>query len=307
MGHTPAATGKTAGATPDNGDGVKLNSIRRTLRIIETICREKSGLTVSELARRHDVSAPLMHSYVRSILEEGYIYKDRDTGKVHPTFKIVGMGNQVVSNNEITEICHPTLSDLCRRFHSAVHLAVKEGDLGICVDKIGHTDFIPSITRIGMSFDLYATALGKALLAFMSQDEIEDYLSRVELIPYTRNTIVDKARLLRELNAIRRNGYSVDNGEHRMDLQGMGVPIFDYSDRPIAALSILLPYGADHNAIRRLYEQIRPAVESMCLKFGHIPSHGAAGGGRQKTSPELRALPSAFPRSDRAGSSLLRR
>ncbi len=270
MGRTPAANKKAAGAKPDSGD--KLNTIRRTLRIIETVCNEKSGLTVSELARRLEVSAPLMHSYVRSILKEGYIFKDRDTGKVHPTFKIVGIGSHVVSNNEITEICHATLSDLCRRLHSTVHLAIKEGDLGVCVDKVGHSDSVPSITRIGMSFDLYATALGKAILAFMSRDEIEDYLSRVELIPYTRNTIIDKGRLRHELNTIRKNGYSVDNEEHRLDLRAMGVPIFDYSNRSIASLSILLPYRADQNAIRSLYEKIRPAVEGMSQKLGHVRS-----------------------------------
>lgn len=274
MNRSPVSDEKAPGAQP--GGKEKLNTIRRTLRIIETICTEKSGLTVSELAKRHAVSAPLMHSYIRSILKEGYIFKDRDTGKVHPTFKIVGIGSHVVSNNELTEICHPTLSDLCRKLHSTVHLALREGDLGVCVDKVGQSDAIPSITRIGMSFDLYATALGKAILAYMSREEIADYLSRIELIPYTRNTIVKRGELLRELEKIRKNGYSVDNEEHRLDLRAMGVPIFDYSNRPIASISILLPYSADQNAILSFFKQMQPAAEELSRKLGHIRSGQAA-------------------------------
>jgi IclR family KDG regulon transcriptional repressor len=264
---SPTSTEEAAGAQPDGQD--KLNTIRRTLRIIETICTEKSGLTASELAKMHGVSAPLMHSYIRSILKEGWIFRDRDTRKVYPTVKILGIGSHVASNNEVTEICHPTLSDLCRELRSTIHLAVREGDLGVCVDKVGHSEAIPSITRIGMSFDLYATALRKAILAFLSREEIESYLSRIELIPYTRNTIVDKGDLLRELEKIRKNGYSVDNAEHRLDLRAIGVPIFDYSNQVIASISILPPYSADQSAIVRLFEKIRPAVAGLSEKLGH--------------------------------------
>lgn len=104
----------------------------------------------------------------------------------------------------MVELSYSTLCLLSEDTKSIVHLAIKEQDLGVCVSKVGNSKAIPSIMRVGISFDLYATTLGKAILAFIDKEELNEYLFRIELLPYTQNTITKVKVLLDELEIIRR-------------------------------------------------------------------------------------------------------
>lgn len=209
-----------------------------------------------------------MHHYIRGILEEGYIFQEKNTKKYKANYRIVELGSIVIGNNEIAEMSYSVLSALSEETKSTIHLALKEGDLGVCVSKIGNSEAVPSITRVGMSFDLYATALGKAILAFQGAEQIKDYLSRVELIPYTKNTIIDPKQLLKELGKIKSQRYSIDNEEHRLGLKAIGVPVFDYTDLAIGAISSpLLPFHTQVE-IKMLAKALGAAAKEISGKMG---------------------------------------
>ena len=247
----------------------KTNSITRTLRILYSICKSKQGVTISEIAKEFNISVPLMHNYIKNLKEEKYIFKDSISGRFRATFKIVKLGSLVLNNNEIAEISYSTLSLLSEDLKSIVHLAVKEGDLGVCVSKVGNSEaVVPSIMRVGINFDLYATALGKAILAFLDKEEIDSYLARVELISYTQNTITEPHILLDELKLIRERKYSIDNEEHRLGLRALGVPIFDYKNKPIGSISILLHYGTNEQEILELFKVMYKATEKISVQLG---------------------------------------
>ena len=246
----------------------KINSIRKTLQLLESICKAKNGVSAPELARLHNMSTPLIHHYIKSILQEGYIFQDTISKKYRANYRVAELGNIVISNNELTELCYTILSALSEEIKSTIHLALKEGDLGVCVSKVGNSEAIPSITRVGMSFDLYATALGKAMLAFLSNEELEEYFNRIELIPYTKNTITDKNALLKELAKTRLRKYSFDNGEHRLGLKAIGVPIFDYTNVSIGAVSsAVLPFHKVDD-IKILAKALQVAAQSISEKLG---------------------------------------
>jgi len=142
----------------------KTNSINRTLRILYSICKEKQGVTISEIAKEFDTSVPLIHYYINYIKEEGYIFKDPISGRFRATLKVAKLGSFVINNNGIVEISYSTLSLLSEELKSIIHLAIRENDLGVCVSKVGNSEAIPSIMRVGISFDLYATHWEKQFL-----------------------------------------------------------------------------------------------------------------------------------------------
>jgi len=264
-------TGKEARGTrgkTSKSSSVKINSIRKTLQILESICKAKNGLSSSDLAKAHDMSPPLIHHYIKGILEEGYIFQEKSTKKYKANYRIVELGSIVVGNNEIAEMSYSVLSALSEETKSTIHLALREGDLGVCVSKIGNSEAIPSITRVGMSFDLYATALGKAMLAFLGENEVKEYLDRIELIPYTKNTITDPKTLMKELSKIKSQKYSMDNEEHRLGLKAIGMPIFDYKNAIVGAISCpLLPFHTQED-IKSLAQVMYGAAKEISEKMG---------------------------------------
>ena len=246
----------------------KTNTISRTLRILHSICKSKQGITISKAAKEFDISASLMHNYIKYLKEEAYIFKDTISGRYRATLKVAELGRLVIGNNEIGEISYSILSLLSEELKSTIHLSIRENDLGVCVSKVGHSEAIPSITRVGMRFDLYSTALGKAILAFLEDEEINNYLSQIELIPYTPNTIVDPAALLEELKLTRKRKYSIDNEEHRMGLRALGLPIFNYTNKPIGSISALLFYNADEQEIDRIFKAMYSASKKISVQLG---------------------------------------
>jgi len=121
----------------------------------------------------------------------------------------------------------------------------------------------------------YCTSLGKAILAWMSREELDTYLKHTRLVSYTPNTITDKGRLRQDLKLTRQRGYSLDRQEFVIGIACMGAPIFDHNKRAVAAISIS---GTSdqvlHNKKKRLEqmqgELIRTAKE-ISRNMGYLP------------------------------------
>ena len=87
----------------------------------------------------------------------------------------------------------------------------------------------------------YASSLGRAILAFLPEDEAQAILDRSDLQPITSRTMVDPRRLRAELRRVHTRGYVVNDQEIADGLRGVAAPILGASQRPIAALNISIP------------------------------------------------------------------
>jgi IclR family KDG regulon transcriptional repressor len=242
-----------------------MNSVITTLKILEVICERKSGIKNSELARHLKLSPPNTYYYLKSLRENGYIYKDKDSGKYRATYKIVDMGSMVLANNEISEIAYPILLELSEDTKLTVHMALKEGNMGVCINKVGSCKTLPTITRIGEIFDLYPTALGKAILAWLSKDELSKYFEQVSLISFTKYTLTNKDALIKDLIKTRKRGYSIDNQEHRLGVKAMGVPIFDFNG-VIGSISVPI---IGHAKIKEIFAKVNKVASEISKRLGN--------------------------------------
>jgi DNA-binding IclR family transcriptional regulator len=119
-------------------------------------------------------------------------------------------------------------------------------------------------SAIGRRASAHSTAVGKAMLAFMSQKEVENIIEEHGLPVCTPNTITDKEALLRELERVRQQGYAVDDIENEDGIRCVGAPIFDHQGKPVAALSVSGP------AFRLSMERVKEltgAVTSTALEI----------------------------------------
>jgi len=94
---------------------------------------------------------------------------------------------------------------------------------------------------VGTRTPAHCTSLGKAMLAFATQDHIDDFLRGRKLVRYTPNTIISSVKLKAELRAIRERGYAIDNEEREPGLRCIGAPLWDSAGDVIAAISIAGP------------------------------------------------------------------
>jgi IclR family acetate operon transcriptional repressor len=96
-------------------------------------------------------------------------------------------------------------------------------------------------SHVGRRNPAHCTGVGKVLLAFLPEHELNDLIKKRGLRAYTRNTITHLARLKSELQFVRQRGYAIDNEENEEGVRCIGAPVRDYSGTVVASVSISGP------------------------------------------------------------------
>jgi DNA-binding IclR family transcriptional regulator len=131
----------------------------------------------------------------------------------------------------------PFLRLLAEQTQLTVHIAVISQNDVVLIDKVAPMGKPSLPTWVGKRLPIHCTGTGKALLAYMSEHEIDHHF-RHGFIRYNDNTIVSPARMKEELSKIRTNGYAYDDEEETIGLRCIGAPLFSGDGRPVAAISI---------------------------------------------------------------------
>ena len=196
-------------------------------------------LGITEMSHVLKMNKPTVQGLVRTLLEKGFLQRDKETRKYGLGLKIYELGIILAGNLEINRKASTPAHELAKRTEQLVHMAIPDKDS--CIITLDAYPWSqPFLSRsFGIRSPLYCTALGKAILAFSGRDETAAYLKNTKLIRYTSNTIVQKKQLFRELEETRRRGYSVNREEHLLNRAAIGAPIFERGGQLSAAISLV--------------------------------------------------------------------
>jgi DNA-binding IclR family transcriptional regulator len=217
----------------------QIGSLEKGLKILEAII-ENGELTVSKAATLLGLNRASAHRFIATLRDMGYVHKNQHNG-YEATFKLLELGMRQADKFEIRRIAKPLMRELSKTFAETVNLGLLDRGQVVYLDKVESCEPLRMDTGIGTSSPAYCTGLGKAILAFLPEAEMEAYLKNVNFVSTTKNTISTQEGLLKEMVKIRKNGYAVDNEELSVDLYCVAAPIFDFRSYPSFALSISGP------------------------------------------------------------------
>ncbi len=236
-----------------------IGSVEKALKILEFVITKKTGSRIQDIAQYMKMSPPAVYKHLETLVRSGYLCKEPYSHRYMPSYKVVELGSIILRNVQVREIAHPFLVDLMERTGMTVHFAIVDGFEGVYVDKIESARTIPTISRIGMRMRLYSTAFGKAILAFLSTEELKKYTSNVKLEKQTPKTITDVNRLFEELSRTKQRGYAIDDEENEAGVKCIGAPVFDYTGNVIGGISVTAAAGS-------FSEQLTAVVANEVLK-----------------------------------------
>jgi DNA-binding IclR family transcriptional regulator len=216
-----------------------ISSLEKGLRILELLAEEQA-LTVSEAARHLDTNRAGSHRFLATLRELGYVEKDAEE-RYRLTFRVVELGMKVVNRHEILRIARPYLLELSTAFNETVNLGHFNGKDILHLDKIDSKEILRMDSEIGSRAPAYCTALGKAVLANLTEEELGRYLKSVRLKPQGPNTITSRRQLRDEISKIRSRGYAMDDEELAPGLRCVSAPVFDHTGRAFYAVSVSGP------------------------------------------------------------------
>jgi DNA-binding IclR family transcriptional regulator len=242
---------------------IKNKSIEKAVKVLNCFTK-KSELGVSEISEQLGLYKSNVHNILRTLKELDYIEQDEGTGKYRLGIGIFALSRALGDSYFITKIAMPYLQELSNITNERVYLGVGHEDEVLYLESFYPTEsFNLMRSLLGERAKMYCTGIGKAMLAFLQDDLIEEYISK-ELISYTNYTITDKEVLRRELAEIRARGYSIDNMEHEYGIKCVAAPIFDKSHKVYAAVSISGPsLRFDEVRIKELSELLKSYVNKI--------------------------------------------
>ena len=212
-------------------------SLKKALSIIECIGKSTGPLRASEVANLTKLERATAFRILTYLTSLGYLFKDKNTNQYSLGHKIFEFGDKSDHLKTLTNLCLDSIRKLSMETEHITYLAVLEGPHVVYCDKVEPTgDSAPRAFR--MRLDAHSCALGKAMLAYKSLEEIKEIYKSYSLYKHTTNTITSLDKLQIELRKIRTNGYSVNFAETFQYVYGVGAAIFDEQKRAIAAISL---------------------------------------------------------------------
>jgi DNA-binding IclR family transcriptional regulator len=213
-----------------------MQAITRIFLLIEKVAESQNGLSISELSRAAGLPKTTVFRQVKALVDINYLVKDENE-RYKLGYKFIAIAKSYICKLDLREVAGPYVRQLSRTLNVTGHIAVRQGDSAVYVEKIQPYSYVCMYSEIGKSIDLYCSALGKSLMLDFSIKELKNYLERTNFEAYTDNTLT-KEKLIKELEHIKKNGIAYDNAEHEEGVYCMSVPIYDYTDKIIGAISV---------------------------------------------------------------------
>ena len=212
-------------------------SIKKALAIIESVGLSPKPLKASEVANMTKLERATAFRILTYLTSLGYLFKDNSTNLYSLGHKIFEFGDKSDYLKTLTTLCLESIRNLSKETEHITYLAVLEGPHVVHCDKVDPAgDSAPRAFR--MRLDAHSCALGKAMLAHKSSEELKEIYKSYSLHKHTSNTITSLDKLHIELRKIRINGYSVNEAETFDYVYGVGTAILDPQKRAIAAISL---------------------------------------------------------------------
>ncbi|ONI84869.1 IclR family transcriptional regulator [Saccharothrix sp. ALI-22-I] len=246
-----------------NSDVPRRSMAGRALALLGTFDGGHPRLKLTELARRADLPLPTVHRLAAELVSWGALERDA-TGYYSIGLRLWEAATLAPVAGRLREIALPFMQDLYETTRENIHLAVHDGFDALYVEKLSGHRSVPVVSRIGARLPMHSTGVGKALLARADAAFVRAYAER-PLPRFTRYTITEHARLLRELRATAERGYALTNEEMTLGTCSVAVAIPSDGYTPAGALGIVV--RSVRTDLHRLVPDLRAAAEAIGRKL----------------------------------------
>lgn len=251
-----------------------IQSIERAADILELFLTTNPELSVKEISEHLSLSKSTVHGIIKTLEHRGYLEQNPDDLRYKLGIKIFTLGNFVGKHLDIGEIAKPFIHDLVDELNETVHLVLLQRDEIIYIEKVEGSNALTIYSHKGKRAPAHCTGVGKSILAFLPEKDVDRILSSSNLEPFTKHTMTNIDAIKDHLCSIREKGYAVDDEEIELGLKCIAAPIFNHEGNVIASISCAAPkIRLDETHLPKVISGIKQtAFEiSSCLGYKGIP------------------------------------
>jgi DNA-binding IclR family transcriptional regulator len=245
-------------------DKYHVPNLTRAINIIELLSEHPEGLNATEITSKLKVPRNSVFRITQTLREHGYLVRDEETKTFQLSQKLLTLGYAALSEQSLIEKSLVIMRKLRDQFKETVPLGVLHGSEGMVVEEVQGLHSFRFVLEPGRRFHLHTAAPGKAMLAFLPDEEREVFIKKIKFNKFTANTITDKESFRRELKKIRRKGYAVDHAEEIQGMHCVGAPVFNRTGYPVAAIWIT---GPSQRILEKDFSIIGEAIKKGTMRI----------------------------------------
>ena len=243
-----------------------VESIARGMNVFSFIVNSHKAVGITQIAKALNLSIAAVQRVTYTFQKLGYLRKDEERRRYVLGHKGWVLGLGIVKDIDLKNVAHPYLEELSAEIDETVNLAILDGTQIVYIDRIKTEQIININLSIGSKLPIYCSSMGKSLLAFLPNDELLKLLDKIDMKPITPNTITSKARLLEELQKVKKRGFSINDKELDIGLRSVAAPVRNESGTVVASVNIAVPSS------RVTFEELRTKFAGKAINVTKVIS-----------------------------------
>lgn len=248
-------------------------SVERIFAILDHLAIERGGDSLAGIARMAHAPKTSMVGLLAGMLDGGYLFRD-EQGRYTLGPKMLSLAMRVTARTDLTSLARPVMTELVERTGETALLGTlaPDADVSMYIDKVESTNPVRYTVSLGERRELYASAIGKLVLAYMDKERRENYLRNETLRAFTPNTITSVRRLRVELGRIVREGISRTNSERVLGASALAAPVLGSDGRLVVGLALAGPSERVRDNLAHLEKHLHAAARRLSeLVAGRAP------------------------------------
>jgi IclR family pca regulon transcriptional regulator len=219
------------------GDPNFMTSLARGLIVIQAFTQQSPQMTISQLSIKTGLSRAAVRRCLYTLTKLGFAgAEDGSRYSLRP--RMLTLSHTYTASNTLSSAAQPILERMSAALRESFSVATLDGEDIVYIARTSVSRVMSVDLHIGSRLPAYCTSMGRILLAYLPSEQLESYLAKVELIPYTTRTVNTIEKLRLHLRNIRRNGYSICDQEYEVGLRSLAVPVYSPSGRAVATINL---------------------------------------------------------------------
>jgi DNA-binding IclR family transcriptional regulator len=244
-------------------------ALSKGLSILRAIADEGAPPTFARLQKVSGLPKGTLHRILRALIAEGFVRLQPEDKTYHLGLQLLSLAYQVLEDMDIRDLAHGELVRLRDQTGEAAHLAVPDRKSAVYIDAVESRHVIGPIAKIGSSSLYHASAVGKAIAANLPHDRLVDLINSLPLPQLTPRTITSRRALRQHLEAVRSQGYALNEEEEHPGIYGVAAPILGHRGEVAGAICITIPSFRYNPAKLKSYvEDVLGAARAVSVRMG---------------------------------------
>jgi IclR family transcriptional regulator, KDG regulon repressor len=253
-----------------NNSPYKVQVLDRALAALAILANRSSESSLAELCTALKLHKSTVHRLMMVLERHRLVVKNPETGRYRLGLKLFELGSKALDGIDLRGRARPYLDRLQQQFGETVFFCILDDGQVFYVEKVESQQSVRTACTVGSRAPAYCTAVGKAMLAELSDGEVNGIVRRWGLKPITANTITTAAELKAELRAVRSRGYAIDDEEKEEGLRCVSAAVRGHSGKLFAAMSISGPaFRLTRDRIPEIGQAVMRAANELSAELGY--------------------------------------